>query len=149
MRLLGSLQDRFGFTRSEIVAVLFLVSTFLGGLGIRWAGRGAPDVPGYNYAASDSIFAARSRNPAVPRETRSQQQAPQKLPPGAARININTAGTAELMRLPGIGPGLAGRIVSRRTEHGPFQTVDDLAAVQGIGPKKLERLRPFLFVHTR
>ena len=45
--------------------------------------------------------------------------------------------------LPGIGPKMAQRIVDERRKA-PFKTVDDLRRVSGIGPKTLERLRPFI-----
>jgi len=61
---------------------------------------------------------------------------------GAARVDLNQATTSELDALPGIGPVLAGRIVSHRVEHGPYRAVDDLLDVPGIGPTLLERLRP-------
>src|SRR5262249_54737015 len=52
--------------------------------------------------------------------------------PGTVPININTASAATLDTLPGIGPVLAGRIVTYRETHGPFRSVDELAAVDGI-----------------
>jgi competence ComEA-like helix-hairpin-helix protein len=58
------------------------------------------------------------------------------------RIDINSAGVAELAMLPSIGPALAERIVGYRQQHGPFATVDDLHRVSGIGPATLDRIRP-------
>ncbi len=55
-------------------------------------------------------------------------------------VNLNTATEAELTSLPGIGPALAERIVAAR-EIAPFNSLDDLDAVKGIGPSKLEQLR--------
>jgi competence protein ComEA len=49
-------------------------------------------------------------------------------------VDLNTAGTAELDALPGIGPVLAQRIVDYRTRNGPFTSVDQLDDVPGIGP---------------
>jgi len=56
-------------------------------------------------------------------------------------VNINTASTSELEKLPGIGPALAQRIVEYRDSHGPFASVDALTDVPGIGKAKLEALR--------
>ena len=63
-----------------------------------------------------------------------------------APININTASAADLEALPGIGPVLSERIIAYRDEHGPFATVDDLAAVTGISVATVERLRPLVTV---
>ena len=61
-------------------------------------------------------------------------------------LNVNTAGTAALEELPGIGPALAAAIVEHRQSHGPFASVDELVEVSGIGPAKLERIRPLATV---
>jgi competence protein ComEA len=53
---------------------------------------------------------------------------------GGGKVNLNTAGAAELDALPGIGPVLAQRIVEYRTRQGAFRTVDQLDDVPGIGP---------------
>mgnify|MGYP001822690119 FL=1 len=57
-------------------------------------------------------------------------------------IDINTAEPAELESLPGVGPATAAAIVAHREEHGSFTEVAGLLAVPGIGPAKLDRLRP-------
>ena len=59
---------------------------------------------------------------------------------GSLRININTATIEELETLPGIGPARAKVIVANR----PYQSVDDLAKLQGIGPKLVNDLGPFV-----
>jgi len=59
-------------------------------------------------------------------------------------VNVNAADEAELMLLPGVGPALAGRIVASRQTSGPFADADDLRRVRGIGPKTVERIRPYL-----
>ena len=63
----------------------------------------------------------------------------------AGPIDVNTAAAKELMQIPGIGPKLSQRIVDERTQR-PFQTVADLRRVHGIGPKILEKMRPFVTV---
>lgn len=65
-----------------------------------------------------------------------------KIQTGEPPINVNTAGEAELMRLPKVGPATAKAIVAAR----PFKSVDDLDRVKGIGVKTLDTLRPFVTV---
>lgn len=64
--------------------------------------------------------------------------------PDRALVDVNTATAEALEAVPGIGPVLAGRIVAYRAQHGPFQSVAELEAVRGIGPRTLERLAPHL-----
>lgn len=61
-------------------------------------------------------------------------------------ININTAGVAELDKLPGIGPALAERILQYRNEHGAFGKPEDLKKVSGIGDKTYEKMASILTV---
>ena len=56
------------------------------------------------------------------------------------RININTASADELQTLNGIGERIAQRIIAYREANGPFDSIDDLTAVSGIGRKKLEAI---------
>lgn len=64
----------------------------------------------------------------------------QLLPTTALIININTADTAELAQLPGIGEVLAQRIVEYRRAHGSFTAVEQLTDVAGIGEGKLDAI---------
>jgi len=64
------------------------------------------------------------------------------------KIEINSATVEQLQEVPGIGPTLAARIIDFRDEHGPFERVEDLLNVQGIGVRTLERMRPYLEVET-
>jgi competence protein ComEA len=67
-------------------------------------------------------------------------------PPPAGKINLNSAGVEELATLPRVGPVLAQRIVDWRQQHGSFGSVEELDAVEGVGPKLLEALRPLVRV---
>ena len=60
------------------------------------------------------------------------------------RVPINTAPASELQKLPGIGPRLAERIIAFRNQSGGFATVEQLLEVKGIGPARLDRLRPLV-----
>ncbi|MFS8118572.1 MAG: phospholipase D-like domain-containing protein [Microcoleus sp.] len=55
-------------------------------------------------------------------------------------VNLNKASQAELETLPGVGPKLAEKIIAARQQY-PFTSVDDVARVQGIGEKLLDRWR--------
>ena len=66
----------------------------------------------------------------------------------ARQVDVNQADVAELERLPGVGPALAGRIVAYRTQHGPFSSVDEITRVTGIGPKILATLADHLTVDS-
>ena len=59
-------------------------------------------------------------------------------------VRINTADAQDFMRLPGIGPVLAGRIVKYRNKNGRFASVEDLKKVKGIGIKKYEGIKQYL-----
>lgn len=59
-------------------------------------------------------------------------------------VSLNRSSLEELMTLPGVGPTLARRIVGYRELYGPYGDVTDLLAVAGIGPKSLQRIRPFV-----
>lgn len=74
----------------------------------------------------------------------SPRRSPQGAEVGVGLVNLNSASAAELEKLPGIGPKTAHILVEDREKNGPFRSVDDLMRVKGIGPKKLEALRPLV-----
>ena len=61
-------------------------------------------------------------------------------------IDLNTASSAELDDLPGVGPVIAERILEYRQVNGPFVSVDELAEIHGISPAMVEELRPLVSV---
>ena len=61
-------------------------------------------------------------------------------------ININTATAAELQTLNGVGPSTAEKIIADREASGPFNTIEDLMRVSGIGEKKFAALAPYICV---
>lgn len=63
-------------------------------------------------------------------------------------LDINQASWVEWSQLDGIGEKLAKRIVQDRQERGPFLSIEDVQRVKGIGPKMMEKLRPFLKIQS-
>jgi competence protein ComEA len=125
----------FGFTRNEQRVILFLTAAFFSGAlikSVRENARPFPDAP-------ESFGFNRMERP----ESRAK-------PEGGGRekessgVSLNKAGSRELERLPGIGPVMAERILAYRRECGRFRSVDDLIRVRGVGPKTLEKIRPYL-----
>ena len=68
--------------------------------------------------------------------------------PGGATgpVDLNTATAAQLDTLPGVGPATAAAILTYRSRHGRFKSVTELLEVPGIGPAKLEAIRPLVTV---
>ena len=60
---------------------------------------------------------------------------------GGGKVNINTATAQELDALPGVGPSIAQRIIEYRTTNGPFQSIEDIKNVGGIGDVTFEKLK--------
>ena len=59
-------------------------------------------------------------------------------------ISINSAGLDELTRLPGIGPGIAQRIIDYRNTYGSFNNLEELKNVKGIGDGKFSRIKEYI-----
>lgn len=70
----------------------------------------------------------------------------EEIQPDVHPLNLNAASAEELTTLPGIGEALARRILDYRTENGPFQAVEDLLNVSGIGEAKLAGLEGLVTV---
>jgi competence protein ComEA len=64
----------------------------------------------------------------------------------APRININTATAKELEKLPGIGEGLAERIIAHREKYGQFRRAEHLIAVRGISDRRFRALQNLITV---
>lgn len=61
-------------------------------------------------------------------------------------ININTATKEELVKLPGVGPSTAEKIIEYREKINGFKKIEDIMKVKGIGQKKFEKMKPYIFV---
>ncbi len=137
MGWLYRLQQRLSITRQEGLAILTLAVLFLLGLAVRHLQQ--QQIP---PVAADSLVAPSPTDSIPPSLASSGQQSPSAEQP----LNVNTAPPKALDALPGIGPALSERIVTYRSTQRPFQRVDELERVSGIGPKTLSTLRPMVRV---
>ena len=154
-RFIQTFQRETGLANGEAILVL----TVLGLLLIGWIGRSfTPDTTSHNTEQASKVIelldsmlartevdttqpAPRQASPSpLPKPTKRRSKKSQKRP--VLKVNPNTASSATLDRLPGVGPSTARKIIEAR----PFTSVDDLLRVRGIGPATLEKMRPFLTV---
>lgn len=80
------------------------------------------------------------------RQTAVQAAPPTQKLESAGLINLNTADEAALQTLPGIGPELAARIVTYRSEVGPFVAKEQVMDVKGIGEIRFAQMEPYITV---
>jgi competence protein ComEA len=64
----------------------------------------------------------------------------------AGKVNINTAGVDQLVKLPRIGEKIAKRIIEFREKNGKFKKIQDLMKVKGIGEKTFKKFEKMLTV---
>jgi len=118
-------------------AVLLLVALAAAGHGARAALASRDTPPG-----AITILGARTAYAALARRD-SLAQLARPLAEGE-RIDPDRANLQELGRLPGVGPGLARRILADRAQNGPFASLDGLDRVPGVGAGLLGRIAPHL-----
>lgn len=155
MNLWRKLRDLFTFTHNEQKVLIGLALVFLAGAGIKayrlltHHERRTDDAAAqFDYRNQDSVFRARSSAAVLPALGSQKPASSKRIGTETGRININTAGRRELLLLPGVGESTAARILAYRAAHGTFGRESDLMRIKGIGKKKLERLRPSIFVET-
>lgn len=63
------------------------------------------------------------------------------------KINLNKAGKEDLVKLPGVGPKIAEKIIQYRKEHGTFQNKEEILKVSGLGKSKLRDLENIITIY--
>jgi comEA protein len=137
--MLQRLVNWLALTRSEQKVLVFLSATLILGAGIRLYQETFPTQRRFDYRSIDSSFA-------VFRERLAADSIPGKQSDPAGVVNINTATREDLVRLPGIGPTLADRIMAYRATSGKFGSVEALQKVKGISSKKFDKLKPHVTI---
>jgi DNA uptake protein ComE-like DNA-binding protein len=133
------------YTRRQLTLLLIVVLVAGAGIGIdRWR-RTHPEQAERLEALDRAPAAATTSTP--PRQPRPARPLAQAAPSRASTpLDLNRANQHDLESLPGIGAGLAARIVDSRMQRGMFASVDDVRRVRGIGAVTLARLRPLLSI---
>jgi comEA protein len=144
------------FSLQEKRFLLFLLTTFLIGCAVV-SYRQLHGDPGLEAWREEQILQARQITAMVATQGQdsvgnSSQKSTQSLLSRKrrliAKVNINIATAEELAVLERIGPAMAARIVLYREEHGPFQAIEQLQRVKGIGPKTFDRIKDRIEVDT-
>lgn len=156
---------KIGFTKTEILVILFLATLFIVGfVYVEFIkGNGEKENKYFDYSEQDSLFEFYSGNNIVnddqssPSELEIKKQVlelPDTIiykkkdtePLKEKSIDINNAGIDELVKLPGIGEKTAEKIVAYRTQNGNFKTLEELMEVKGIGNVKFNKIKKFLYI---
>ena len=142
-----------GMVAFVLAAVIFATGLYFGRTG---AQGGFTVTTQYNVGAMSAYeleeiaerVAARAGRDAADRagQTPAENQPPAQGGANAALININTATAQELTALPGVGPGIAERIIAHREAHGPFRIIEEITDVSGIGERRFEDIRELITV---
>lgn len=151
------------YSRPQLSLLLVLGAALLGGLAVREWRAGFPDAAArletFDRQESTATpgptpLTGPARPPRPPRAPRvpvspaaSERAAPERAvkddpaPADPRPLDLNDATAEQLARLPGVGPGLARRIVEERQRRGRFEGPEGLRSVLGLGPRKLAALR--------
>lgn len=161
--MLSKVSKKLGFTSYELSTLLFLLLLFLTGLVIKVSRTEAPEAEQFGYAAADSLFTnlaerADSENYSAfnsanvdSKQDFSDFKSQEFLRKTGAdelagnSIDINTAAYKELLLLPGIGPRTAEKIIAYRKENGGFQSIEEITNVSGIGRRKFQEIKHYIY----
>jgi comEA protein len=163
--MIGFLRN-LGFTKNDLLVIGFLIVTFMGGLVLKYFGWS--NEKQFDYTQSDSDFEQKlntafknngqyqlspeQENRLAELKTFSDslyaEKEAEKLnsqaPQLNRKININTAYSADLQILPGIGEVTAERIIEYREQNNGFKKISEIMNVKGIGQKKYEKIKDYI-----
>ncbi|UCH65358.1 MAG: helix-hairpin-helix domain-containing protein [Ignavibacterium sp.] len=168
--MLEKLSKKIGFTQTEIKVILFIVVSFLIGIGIKTIKENSTvESKPFDYSKEDSLFNYYKKNAEQNLEKEKGKRNTEKFDskaevldfesdrfaekekpalPAEKSIDINTADVATLVSLPGIGEITAQKMIDLRAERGKFESLDELMDVKGIGKSKFNKIKKFLYIKT-
>ena len=167
-KIKNNISQRLGLTKTEINTLVFVLITFFIGFAAKHT-KSSLSVKlekTYDYSFQDSLFKALNSNTnnhtdslkIVEKRVDSNQELSDfsirekdskknnRLNLKKSSINLNTADKALLTKLPGIGPKTAQKIIHLRNEKSGFKSIEELTKVKGIGLKKLQKIKKFLYI---
>lgn len=162
--MIEKLSKKINLTPIEFKLILFLFITLIIGLVLKFIFKVNENtqLSVFNYSSVDSIFFSESesytnnsqiidkrvdyKQEVFDFNNRSFNKVDKKRLPAENSININIANKQELMNLPGIGEKTAEAIISMREKLKGFRKPEDLLKVKGIGLKKLDNIKKFIFI---
>jgi comEA protein len=121
------------FTKREKYVMIFLISSALLGVGYSYYKEFYP--PLRMSSKKDSFRPRPAARKDLDRKIKE-----------AKTVNINTASLETLMRLEGVGPVMASRIIEYRNNKGPFSSREELKDIPGMGGKKFEAVKDYIEV---
>jgi len=130
------------YSRPQLTLLLVLIATAGTGLAVGHWRRAHPELAEH----LEQLDRAPAEPAAIAPGGAGPRTAPKRRLADGEHLDLNVASAEELARLPGVGAGLARRIVDARERDGPFATVDDLGRVRGLSRARVDRLRPLLDV---
>jgi competence ComEA-like helix-hairpin-helix protein len=163
--MLKQVSDKFCLTTTEIKIFLFLILILSAGVLYKHYTDDEVLYPAeFDYSLKDSIFRA-AGNKIIPHNNEAKREKKfdykqevlefniqnfnnVKIEKTAAEksINLNTAGINELVTVPGLGQKTAEKIIKYRTEIGSFKTIEQLQEIKGIGTKKFNLIKVYVYI---
>lgn len=161
-----NISKKLGLTKTEIKTVVFVVSTFMLGLGYKFLIQNSDksEYKVFDYSAQDSLFSETEndtesyfslksddkkvdyKQEVLDFNNRSFNNVQNKIIPAEKNINLNSAGVKDFTQLPGIGEKTAKKIVDYRNSIKKFTNINQILNVAGIGESKFQKIKKYIFI---
>jgi competence protein ComEA len=159
--MFDKISRKLNLTQTEFKLAVFLTTTLVTGLLIKTITgiNEKTELTFFDYSETDRLFLAEETNneeilnknvdykqEVFDFNNRSFNKVYTKQLPAEKSINLNKATKNELMNLPGIGEKTAENIIELRAKLNKFRKLEDLLRVKGIGQKKLDNIKKYLYI---